>query len=280
MRSRDLARPRLLSARSAQRAGERAAVGGAGVDVVLRLDRRRRPPRRPSPTSASSTALPFSAASACGEPLLPVADADHADMRVRGLAARRRRRTARRRPCAKSPRRRANSWKPQRRAAGHAGRCISVMISSGFERGRQRAQEEIGGLDGARAGLADDGDLRVAGQRDAGHLGGRIGMRDAAADGAAVADLVMRDVRRSRALSSGCAVASRLSSRMSRQRTMRAEPDAVGADLDLAQVLAACADRPAATAAPCETPSSASGSGRRPAPWPRRHGRRAAPRLR
>ena len=65
----------------------------------------------------------------------------------------------------------------------------------GLERGRQRALEEIGRLDHARAGLADDGDLRLAGHRDAGHFGGRIGMRDAAADGAAVADLVMRDMR-------------------------------------------------------------------------------------
>jgi hypothetical protein len=31
---------------------------------------------------------------------------------------------------AKSPRRRENSRKPQRRCAGHAGRRISVMISS------------------------------------------------------------------------------------------------------------------------------------------------------
>ncbi len=32
---------------------------------------------------------------------------------------------------AKSPRRRANSWKPQRRRAGQAGSRTSVMISSG-----------------------------------------------------------------------------------------------------------------------------------------------------
>ena len=65
----------------------------------------------------------------------------------------------------------------------------------GLERGGERALEEIGGLDGARAGLADHRDFRIAGLRNAGHLGRRIGVREAAADGAAVADLVMRDVR-------------------------------------------------------------------------------------
>ena len=33
---------------------------------------------------------------------------------------------------AKSPRRRANSWKPNRRDAGHAGSFTSVRISSGL----------------------------------------------------------------------------------------------------------------------------------------------------
>jgi len=64
----------------------------------------------------------------------------------------------------------------------------------GLQRRRQRAQEKIGGFDGARAGLADNGNLGVAGLGDARHLGGWIGMRQAAANRAAVADLIMRDV--------------------------------------------------------------------------------------
>ena len=65
----------------------------------------------------------------------------------------------------------------------------------GRERGGERTEKEFGGRDRARAGLADDGDLRLAGHRDARHLGCRIGMRDAAADRAAIAHLVMRDMR-------------------------------------------------------------------------------------
>ena len=42
--------------------------------------------------------------------------------------------------------------------------------------------------------LSDDGDLGIAGDGDAGHFGRRIGMGDAAADRAAIADLVMRDM--------------------------------------------------------------------------------------
>ena len=44
------------------------------------------------------------------------------------------------------------------------------------------------------AGFADDGDRCLAGDDDARHLGRRIGMGKAAAGGAAIADLIMRDV--------------------------------------------------------------------------------------
>jgi hypothetical protein len=46
-----------------------------------------------------------------------------------------------------------------------------------------------------RAGFSDDGNLGIAGHGDPRHFGRRIGMSNAAADRAAVADLIMRDVR-------------------------------------------------------------------------------------
>ena len=106
----------------------------------------------------------------------------------------------------------------------------------GLERRGQRALEEVGGLDGARAALADRGDDRVAGLADAGHLGRRIGMRDAAADRAAVADLVVRDMRH-RGLEQRMRGVEPLVVENVAPARQRAEPDAVGADLDLAQVL-------------------------------------------
>ena len=89
----------------------------------------------------------------------------------------------------------------------------------GLERRGQRALEEIGGLDGARAGLAHHRDLGVAGLCNAGHLG----RPDRRARGCRrrCRGCGSGNARRGRSLpcSSGCAVASRLSSRMSRQRT-------------------------------------------------------------
>jgi hypothetical protein len=46
-----------------------------------------------------------------------------------------------------------------------------------------------------RAGRADEGDFPLAGHRDARQFSGGIGMSKAPADSAAVADLIMRDVR-------------------------------------------------------------------------------------
>src|SRR5579863_10593070 len=59
---------------------------------------------------------------------------------------------------------------------------------------RQRAREEFAGPYRPSSGGADQGDLSLAGHGDPGQLGGRVGMGKAAADGAAVADLIMRDV--------------------------------------------------------------------------------------
>ena len=109
------------------------------------------------------------------------------------------------------------------------------MISSGFSAvingpSKKSAASMTRGPD-----FADDSDLRVAGDRNARHFGGGIGVRDTAAGGAAVADLIMRDM-----LDGG-----------DQERMRRAQPlvvenlapahhgaerDAVGCDLDLPQL--------------------------------------------
>ena len=95
--------------------------------------------------------------------------------------------------------------------------------------------KEIRRVDHPRAGFADDGDLRLAGHDDARHLGGGIGVGDAAADGAAVADLIMRDVLDGR---------DQQRMRLAQPRVVEdvapahhgAEGDAVVRDLDLPQL--------------------------------------------
>jgi hypothetical protein len=62
------------------------------------------------------------------------------------------------------------------------------------ERRRQRGDEEIHRRDHTRAGSSHHRDFGLACHRDAGQLGGRIGMGDAAADGATIADLIVRDM--------------------------------------------------------------------------------------
>ena len=57
------------------------------MDVVLRLDRGGRPPRRPSPIDRVVDGVAVERGLGRGEPLRTVADADHADMGVRRLAA-------------------------------------------------------------------------------------------------------------------------------------------------------------------------------------------------
>src|SRR5262249_56324728 len=53
------------------------------------------------------------------------------------------------------------------------------------------SEEEVGGSDRALAGGADGRDLSLAGHRDQGERGRGIGVREATADGAAIADLIM-----------------------------------------------------------------------------------------
>src|SRR5882724_3629271 len=62
-------------------------------------------------------------------------------------------------------------------------------------RRRHWARKEFAGAYRSSSGCPDEGDLRVTGHRDPGQFRGRISMGKAAADGAAVADLIMRDVR-------------------------------------------------------------------------------------
>ena len=110
--------------------------------------------------------------------------------------------------------------KPKRRCAGHAGKRISVMISSGVSAVVSGPRKKSAAAMVRVAGFADDGDLGVAGDGDARHFRGGIGMRQAAADGAAIADLIMRDMpdrldqKRMRRRTAAHA------SRISRQRTM------------------------------------------------------------
>ena len=64
----------------------------------------------------------------------------------------------------------------------------------GCEHGGKRAGEELRGRHGAPPRSAGENELCVAGHGDAGHFGGRIGVREAAARGTPVADLVMRNM--------------------------------------------------------------------------------------
>ena len=162
-----------------------SSCGSTSADAASRLGDRR-----------SSTTRPLSAASAPGKPPRPVADADHADM---GVAPPCRPHPDRRTPptpaIAKSPRRRANSWKPKRRACRPGRQPHFGDDLVGLERGGQRAEEEIRRLDDARAGLADH---RISASQVTAMPGisaAGSACAHAAADRAAVADLVVRDMR-------------------------------------------------------------------------------------
>ena len=60
---------------------------------------------------------------------------------------------------------------------------------------RQRPREKVAGAYRRRSGRAEEGDFALAGHRDAGQFGGRVGMGKTAPDRATVADLVMGDLR-------------------------------------------------------------------------------------
>src|ERR1700726_4258606 len=60
---------------------------------------------------------------------------------------------------------------------------------------RQRTREEFASRDRPCSGRTDESDFGIAGHRDARQFGSWVGMGKAATDGAAVTDLIMRDVR-------------------------------------------------------------------------------------
>jgi hypothetical protein len=103
------------------------------------------------------------------------------------------------------------------------------MISSGLQVHREEPLEEVAGLHCAPAALALDVDLGVERHQDGGVVGRRIGVRQAAADGAAVAHLRVAD-RRGRFRERRTLVGQE---RRRRHRVVRRG----GADLDLAVLL-------------------------------------------
>ena len=169
-----------------------------------------------------------------GKPQRPVGDTDSADMGVARFAAlfvvEQHRRGHREVAAA------AGEFLKAETALGRP--CRQADFGDDFvrlERGHQRTLKEIRRVDHARAGFADDGDLRLAGHDDARHFGGGIGMRDAAADGAAIANLIMRDMLDGR---------DQERMRLAQSRVVEdvapahhgAERDAVIRDLDLPQL--------------------------------------------
>ena len=96
---------------------------------------------------------------------------------------------------AKSPPRRATSSKPQPVPGGSFGNAISVTSSSAARSTVSAPRKKSRAGDRAPPRSRRDVELGVEQQRHHRQLGGGIGMRQAAADGAAVADREMRDVR-------------------------------------------------------------------------------------
>ena len=129
-----------------------------------------------------------------GQPQRPIADADDADMGIARLATlvliiEHRCRGHREVAAA------AGEFLEPPAPAGGPGRKADLhddLVCCQCR--RQSSLEEIGCLNHMRAGFSNDGNLGIAGHGDPGHFGGRIGMGNAAANRAAVADLIMRDV--------------------------------------------------------------------------------------
>ena len=129
-----------------------------------------------------------------GKTQRPIGNADRADMDIANSFPPSSSKNNATPASAKSPRRRANSRKPKRRCRGHAGKRISVMISSGFSAVVNGPRKKSLASMTRSPALPTNGDLGLAGDGDARQFGGRIGMRQTAADRAAIADLIMRDM--------------------------------------------------------------------------------------
>ena len=96
---------------------------------------------------------------------------------------------------AKSPRRRAISIKQEPERGGAIGSSTSTSISSGASAVVSAPTKKSRGLDPALAAHRLGAQPAAEREHDRRHFRSRIGMRKIAADGAAIADLRMRDVR-------------------------------------------------------------------------------------
>src|ERR1051325_318551 len=172
---------------------ERAPVGGARVQVTWRIDRLlRRGCRFPNYARIHHAAV--QSRFGLGNPMRARARADHAYMGVAGPSIGVQiveRRDAGIREVAAARRKLLETPAPARRPRREADLDDELVVA---EHGGQRAYEELVRTYAARSCFPPDMNLGVAGDRDAGQLGGRIGVGEAAAHGAAVADLVMRDM--------------------------------------------------------------------------------------
>ena len=176
-------------------AHEVAPIFGAGVDVLERID---------GAAAASAAAASNTPARACGRRarLQPPRS---------GAASARRRRCPTRvsvitpssslighaAPCAsaKSPARRLNSQKPKRVSAGRIGNArLGQKLVVGARRGHDAGEEIARPRRCACRARSAQHDFRVKRRRDHAPFRGRIGVGEAAAEGAAGADRMMRDV--------------------------------------------------------------------------------------
>ena len=96
---------------------------------------------------------------------------------------------------AKSPWRRLISWYDQPAFCGQAGRRISTSSSSGSIAVVRKLWKNWSGFEDALAAGAAHDQVGVERGGNGGQLGGRVGVGQAAADGAAIADLRMADQR-------------------------------------------------------------------------------------
>ena len=192
--------------------------------------RRWRGCRPPASTPAAASRPASANAAADGA---PPASARSASARARAARRRRSRRSARPRrgrcassvsvaatpPSAKSPRRLATSWHARPGAGGPRRQRDLREQLVGRERGGQRGDEEVGGGDGALAARATQREPRVERHHHRRQLGGGVGVREAAAERAARADLRMTDERHAPAAISG------QRSRIAAERSSVALPD-------------------------------------------------------
>src|SRR5580704_5618787 len=173
-------------------ADERLTIAAAGMDIVRWIDgggRRRFGPgdHRLVDDITVDNALDG------GEPQRPVGDADGADMGIGGLSVVHivKHRGTRQREIAAA----AGEFRKAETAAHRPGRQANFGDDFvGLQSRHQGPANEIRGRDDTGAGFAERGNPGIAGHGDARQFGRGIGMRHAAADGAAIADLIMRDM--------------------------------------------------------------------------------------